>query len=101
MMKRSMSLRLQLTLAVRLLTSAMALLFGLLVYPLLQAQLLGAVDARLRAQAARLASTLADARQPTAPLPAFDALEIYAELIGPSGEIRARSPALPASGLAV
>jgi two-component system, OmpR family, sensor kinase len=100
-MKRSMSLRLRLTLAVGLLSGAMALLFGLLVEPLLGAQLLDALDARLRAQAAHLASTLADARQPGAPLPAFDALEIYAELIGPDGEIRASSPALPAGGLAV
>jgi two-component system, OmpR family, sensor kinase len=104
-----MSLQLQLTLAIGLFTGGMALLFALLVFSLLQAQLLGAVDARLRAQATHLARTLADAqqssagnvRQPIAPLAAFDLLEGYAELIGPDGEIRATSPALPAGSLAV
>jgi signal transduction histidine kinase len=104
-----MSLQLQLTLLVGLLSGGMALLFAMLVYPLLQAQLLGVVDARLRAQAAHLARTLADAerssvgntRQPSPPLAAFDLVEGYAELIGPDGEIRARSPVLPAGGLAV
>jgi signal transduction histidine kinase len=92
-----------------LLTGGLALLFALLVFPLLQAQLLGAVDTRLRAQAAHLARTLADAepspagnaRQPSAPIAAFDLVENYAELIGPDGQVRARSPALPAGGEAV
>jgi signal transduction histidine kinase len=87
----------------------MALLFALLVYPMLQAQLLGAQDARLHAHAEHLARMLADAerssvgnaRQPSAPLAAFDVVEHYAELIGPDGQIRARSPALPAGDLAV
>ena len=108
-MRQPMSLQLQLTLLVGLLSGGLALLFALLVYPLLQAQLLGAVDARLRAHAAHLARTLADAerspagnaRQPTTPLAAFDLMEGYAELIDPDGRIRARSPALPAGGLVV
>jgi signal transduction histidine kinase len=87
----------------------MALLFALLVYQLLQAQLLSAQDARLHAHAERLARTLADAesssagnaRQPSAPLAAFDVVEHYAELIGSDGQIRARSPDVPAGGLAV
>jgi signal transduction histidine kinase len=87
----------------------MALLFALLVYPMLQAQLLGAQDARLHAHAEHLARMLSDAerssvgnaRQPSVPLAAFDVVEHYAELIGPDGQIRARSPALPAGGLAV
>jgi signal transduction histidine kinase len=103
------SLQLRLTLLVGLLSGGMALLFALLVVPLLQAQLLGAVDARLRVQAAHLARTLVDAepssagsaRQPSAPLAVFDLVEGYAELIGPDGQIRARSLALPNEGLAV
>ncbi len=87
----------------------MVLLFALLVEQLLQAQLLGAVDARLRAHPEYLARTLADAqpssagnaRQPTAPLAAFAIAEHYAELIGPDGQIRARSQALTAGGLVV
>jgi signal transduction histidine kinase len=87
----------------------MALLFALLVVPLLQAQLLGVVDARLRVQTAHLVRALADAErnsvrsahQPTAPLAVFDLMEGYAELIGPNGEIHAGSPALPAGDLAV
>lgn len=104
-----MSLQLQLTLVIGLFTGGMALLFALLVEPLLQAQLLGAVDARLRAQVAHVSKTLTDAeqsaagnvRQPRAPLAVFDLLEGYAELIGPDGELRATSPALPAEGQAV
>ncbi len=108
-MRQPMSLQLRLTLLVGLLSGGMALLFALLVEPLLQAQLLGAVDVRLRAHAEHLARTLTDAerssagnaRQPTAPLAAFAIVEHYAELIGPDGQIRARSPALPAGGLVV
>jgi signal transduction histidine kinase len=108
-MKQPISLQLRLTLLVGLLSAGMALLVALLVEPLLQAQLLGALDARLRAHAAHLARTLADAepsaagnaRQPSAPLAAFDLVEHYAELIGPDDQIRATSPALPAGGLAV
>ena len=108
-MRQPMSLLLRLTLLSGLLSGGMALLFALLVYPMLQAQLLGAQDARLRAHAEHLARTLADAerssavnaRQPSAPLAAFDVVEHYAELIGPDGQLRARSPALPAGGLAV
>ncbi len=108
-MRQPMSLQLRRTLLVGLLSGGMALLFALLVEPLLQAQLLGAVDVRLRAHAEHLARTLTDAerssagnaRQPTAPLAAFDIVEHYAELIGPDGQIRARSPALPAGGLVV
>jgi signal transduction histidine kinase len=104
-----LSLQLRLTLLVSLLSAGMALLFALLVEPLLQAQLLGAQDARLHAHAEHLTRTLADAerssagnaRQPSAPLAVFDVVEYYAELIGPDGQIRARSPALPAGGLAV
>jgi signal transduction histidine kinase len=92
MMWRSLSLQLRLTLAVGLLTGAMALLFGLLVYQLLQAQLFDALDARLRAQVTHLAST---------PLAAFDVAEHYAELIGPDDEIHARSPDVPAGGLVI
>jgi hypothetical protein len=44
-----MSLQLRLTLLAGLLTGGMALLFGLLVYPPLQAQLLGSPNTRLRA----------------------------------------------------
>jgi two-component system, OmpR family, sensor kinase len=108
-MRQPMSLQLRLTLLVGLLSGGMVLLFALLVEPLLQAQLLGAQDAQLRAHAEHLARTLADAerssavnaRQPTTPLAAFDVVEHYAELIGPDGQIRARSPTLPAGGLAV
>jgi two-component system, OmpR family, sensor kinase len=92
MMWRSLSLQLRLTLAVGLLTGVMALLFGLLVYQLLQAQLFDALDARLRAQATHLTS---------APLAAFDVVDHYAELIDPDGQLRARSPDVPAGGLAV
>src|SRR5215212_7211978 len=105
-MRRPMSLQLRLTLLVGLLSGGMALLFALMVEPLLQAEVLGAVDARLRVQAEHLARTLADAepssagnaRQPSAPLAAFDLVGGYAELIGPDGQIRARSPALAAGG---
>jgi signal transduction histidine kinase len=108
-MRQPMSLQLRLTLLVGLLSGGVALLFALLAEPLLQTQLLGAVDARLRVQAEHLARTLADAepssagsaRQPTAPLAVFDLVEGYAELIGPDGQIRARSSALPNEGLAV
>jgi signal transduction histidine kinase len=94
---------------VSLFTGGIALLFALLVYPLLQAQLLGAVDTRLRAQAAHLSRTLAGAErspaanagQPCPPLAAFDLVENYAELIDPNGQVRARSPAMPAGGLAI
>jgi two-component system OmpR family sensor kinase len=108
-MRQPMSLQLRLTLLVGLLSGGMALLFALLVYQLLQAQLLSAQDARLHAHADHLARTLADAkpssagnaRLPSAPLAAFDLVESYAELIGPDGQIRARSPDVPAEGLAV
>lgn len=104
-----MSLQLRLTLLVGLLSGGMALLFALLVYQLLQAQLLSAQDARLHAHADHLARTLADAepssagnaRQPSALLATFDVVEHYAELIGPDGQIRARSPDVSAEGLAV
>jgi hypothetical protein len=107
--RRPISLQLQLTLLVGLLSGGLALLFALLVEPLLQAQLLSAQDARLHAHAEHLARTLADierrpaadAHQPTAPLAVFDLVEGYAELIDPDGQIRAGSPALPAGGLAV
>jgi signal transduction histidine kinase len=87
----------------------LALLFALLVEPLLQAQLLGVVDARLRAQATHLTKTVANiernsvgsAHQPTVPLAVFDLVEGYAELIGPDGEIHAGSPARPAGDLTV
>jgi signal transduction histidine kinase len=103
------SLQLRLTLLVGLLSGGTALLFALLAEPLLQAQLLGVVDARLRAQAAHLARTLAEAepraagsvRLPSAPRAAFELVGGYAELIGADGQIRARSPALPTEGLAV
>jgi heavy metal sensor kinase len=108
-MRQLMSLQLRLTLLVGLLSGGMALLFALLVYQLLQAQLLSAQDARLHAHAEHLARTLADAErsaaadahQPSTPLAAFDVVEHYAELIGPDGQIRARSPDVPAGGLAV
>jgi two-component system, OmpR family, sensor kinase len=108
-MRQPVSLQLRLTLLVGLLSGGTALLFALLAHSLLQGQLLGVVDARLHMQAAHLARTLADAepsaagsaRLPTAPLAAFDIVEHYAELIGPDGQIRARSPALPNEGLAV
>lgn len=108
-MRPSLSLRLQLMLAVGLLTGGMALLFALLVYPLVQAQLLGAVDARLHARAAHLAALIADAehaapvnpRPPAAPLAAFALVEDYAALIGRDGVLRAQSPAQPAGGLTV
>jgi signal transduction histidine kinase len=108
-MRQPMSLQLRLTLLIGLLSGGVALLFALLAEPLLQTQLLGAVDARLRVHAEHLARTLADAkpssagsaRQPTAPLAVFDLVEGYAELIGPDGQIRARSSALPNEGLAV
>jgi two-component system, OmpR family, sensor kinase len=90
-MRQPMSLQLRLTLMVGLFTGGIALLFALLVEPLLQAQLLGAVDTRLRAQASHLARTLA----------AFDLVENNAELIGPDGKLRARSPDVPTGGLAV
>ncbi len=104
-----MSLQFQLPLLIGLLSAGIALLFALLVEPLLQAQLLGVVDARLRAQAVHLVRTLADAErssvgnahQPTVPIAAFDLVGGYAELIGPDGEIRAESAAQPAGGLAV
>jgi signal transduction histidine kinase len=95
-----MSLQLQLTLAIGLFTGGMALLFALLVEPLLQAQLLDAVDARLHAQAAHVSRALADAEQ-SAPLAVFDLLDGYAQLIGPDGEIRATSSALLAGGQVV
>lgn len=104
-----MSLQLRLTLLVGLLSGGMALLFALLVEPLMEAQLLGAVDARLHVQATHLTKTVANiernsvgsAQQPGAPLGAFDLVLGYAELIDPDGQIRARSPDVSAEGLAV
>jgi signal transduction histidine kinase len=93
-----MSLRLRLTLAVGLLTGAMALLFALLVEPLLQARLLDMVDTRLQMHAVHLARMLAG--QPAAPT-AFDEVEYYAALVGPDGALRARSASLPAEGLGI
>jgi heavy metal sensor kinase len=106
--RRPISLQLRLTLLIGLVSGGLALLFALLVYPLLQAQLLGMVDARLRAQAAHLTRALANAergsigsaRQAAAPPAVFELVGGYAELILPDGQIRARSPALPAGGLA-
>jgi two-component system OmpR family sensor kinase len=103
------SLHLQLTLAVGLLSGAMTLLFALLFYPRLQAQLLRTVDARLQAHNAQLISILVDAEpspegneRPPLTLPAaFEVVDYYAALIGPDGKLYATSPRLPAGGLSV
>ena len=95
-MRQPLSLRLRLTLTVGLLTGAMALLFGLLVDPLLRAHLLEDVDARLGARAARLAELPAGAQSA-----ALEAAEHYAALIGPDGEPLARSPAARAEPFAL
>jgi two-component system OmpR family sensor kinase len=106
-MRRRTSLHFRLALVVGLLSGAMALLFALLFYPLLQAHLLRTADARLQAHSAQLISILVDVepgpggdgRRP--PPAASDAVDYYAALIGPDGEIYTTSPSLPAGGLSV
>lgn len=98
-MSRQASLRLQLTLAVGLLISAMALIFALLFYQLLQAYLLRSLDASLQGQSARLIETIAAAGPGLGgdggSLPAVDGDGLFAVLLGSDGEPIASSPRLP------
>jgi two-component system OmpR family sensor kinase len=106
-MKR-LSLRLRLTLLTALLTGGTVLLFAVLFYFILQANLLNEIDRRLRERAALVATSLQsanDKQDSSARLLAitalveFDAPGIYVEVIAPNGEVRARSPNLPANSL--
>jgi two-component system OmpR family sensor kinase len=105
---RWLSLRLRLTLLTTLLTGGTVLLFALLFYLILQANLLSGIDQRLRERAALVITALQssnDKQDSSARLLAitalveFDAPGIYVEVIAPDGEVRARSPNLPADSL--
>ncbi len=103
-----LSLRLRLTLLTALLTGGTVLLFALLFYLILQANLLSEIDQRLRERAALVIASLrssSDNQDSNARLLAatalveFDAPGIYIEMLGPTGEVRVRSPNLPADAL--
>jgi two-component system, OmpR family, sensor kinase len=97
------SLRLRLTLLVGLLTGGTLLLFALVFYLVLRANLFNEVDAQLRDRAALMSRVLADQGGPVAgvtlPAPSalveFAAPGIYVELVAPDGKIRALSSNLP------
>lgn len=101
-----MSLRLRLTLLTGLLTGGTVLLFALVFYLVLEANLLQEVDARLQRRAdlvdTALRETSADrgtSLPQTPPLVEFEAPGLYVELIGLDGQTRAASPILPPGGL--
>ncbi|HEU5087916.1 MAG TPA: hypothetical protein VFT99_10740, partial [Roseiflexaceae bacterium] len=101
----SLSLRLRLTLALGLLSGVMAVSFGLLAVPLIHTYLLNAMDARLQSQAVALADALA-APPPSTSTPealslVFAAQPGYVALLTADGTILARSPGMPAGGLAL
>jgi len=105
---RRLTLRLRLTLLTALLTGGTVLLFALLFYLILQANLLGEIDRRLRERAGLVITSLrssAESQDTTAHLLAvtslveFDAPGIYVEVIAPNGDVRMRSPNLPANSL--
>ena len=106
-MKR-LSLRLRLTLLTALLTGGTVLMFALLFYVILQANLLSEIDRRLGERAALVIASLrttSDAEDSNARLLAatalveFDAPGIYVEVIAANGDVRVRSPNLPADAL--
>ncbi|MDP9313080.1 MAG: HAMP domain-containing histidine kinase [Chloroflexota bacterium] len=98
-----MSLRLRLTLLIGLLTGGTLLVFAVVFYLVLQANLHGELDTRLRERAAlllRAAGITAQSNDnPRLPAPSalveFDSPGIYAELIGADDTIEAVSPNLP------
>jgi hypothetical protein len=105
---RWLSLRLRLTLLTTLLTGGTVLLFALLFYLILQANLLSGIDQRLRERAALVITALQSSNNKQdssarllaiTALVEFDAPGIYVEVIAPDGEVRARSPNLPADSL--
>jgi two-component system, OmpR family, sensor kinase len=105
---RRLTLRLRLTLLATLLTGGTVLLFALLFYFILQANLLRESDQRLRERAGLVTTSLypsIDKQDSSAhlltvtSLVEFDAPGIYVEVIAPNGEVRARSPNLPANAL--
>jgi two-component system, OmpR family, sensor kinase len=106
-MIRLSSLRLRLTLLTALLTGGTVLLFALIFYLVLQANLLSEVDTRLQERAALVITALGSSPNDDdsarllaiTPLVEFDAPGIYVELLAPNGAVRARSPNLPANSL--
>lgn len=103
-----LSLRFRLTLLTALLTGGTVLLFALLFYLILQANLLSEIDRRLGERAALVTASLPTALDPqdsnarllaAIALVEFDAPGIYVEVVGSNGEVRVRSPNLPADAL--
>jgi two-component system, OmpR family, sensor kinase len=106
--RRLLSLRVRLTLLTAVLTGGTVLLFALIFYLVLQANLLSEIDKRLQERAALVITTLSSSGEKydssthllaLSPLVEFDAPGIYVELIAPNGEVRALSPNLPAGSL--
>ncbi|HEU5100335.1 MAG TPA: ATP-binding protein [Roseiflexaceae bacterium] len=95
-----MSLRLRVTLLNGLLTGGTILLFALVFYLVLRANLLEEIDGRLQERAdlvTRMLEADSDGANGTAhipPLVEFDAPGIYVELIGPDRQLRVSSPSL-------
>jgi signal transduction histidine kinase len=95
-----MSLRLRVTLLNGILTGGTILLFALVFYLVLRANLFEQIDARLQERAdlmTRLLETDSDGANGRAhipPLVEFDAPGIYVELIGSDGRVRVSSPNL-------
>jgi signal transduction histidine kinase len=95
-----MSLRLRVTLLNGLLTGGAILLFALVFYLVLRANLIEEVDGRLHERADLVTRMLeadsdgADGSAHIPPLVEFDAPGIYVELIGPDGQVRVSSPSL-------
>jgi len=96
---RRLTLRLRLTILTALLTGGTVLLFALLFYLILQANLLRETDRRLSERAGLVTASLrssVDKQDTTARLLAatslveFDAPGIYVEVIAPNGEVRAQ-----------
>jgi two-component system, OmpR family, sensor kinase len=107
-MRQLLSLRVRLTLLTALLTGGTVLLFALVFYLVLQANLLSEIDKRLEERAALVTATFKPRSDEPgegthllalSPLVEFDAPGIYVELIAPDGEVRVRSPNLPAGAL--
>jgi heavy metal sensor kinase len=103
-----LSLRLRLTLLTALLTGGTVLLFALIFYLILRANLLSEIDQRLGERAALVTTSLRsskDKQDSSARLLAatslveFDAPGIYVEVVAPGGDVRVRSPNLPADSL--
>jgi heavy metal sensor kinase len=104
-----MSLQVRLVLLTGLLTGVMLLLFALVFYLFLRANLLSEIDAHLQERATLVMRSFATDSGPEGranlltppPLVEFATPGIYVELLSPDGQVRAASPNLPGGRLPI